>query len=47
MTEKQRDEDQRRDALLHQLLKTPPQPRPKRDRGVSSDEGAAKPTPSA
>jgi hypothetical protein len=26
--------DQQRDALLHQLLKTPPQPRPKRDRGA-------------
>jgi len=32
------DSDQRRDALLHRLLKTPPQPRPKRDR-------AAKPKP--
>jgi hypothetical protein len=26
------DNDQRRDALLLKLLKTPPQPRPKRDR---------------
>ena len=25
---------QQRDALLRQLLKTPPQPRPKRDRGA-------------
>ena len=32
--------DQRRDALLHQLLKTPPQPRPKRER----DQGKRKPT---
>lgn len=24
--------DQRRDALLHELLRTPPQPRKKRDR---------------
>jgi hypothetical protein len=28
-----RDADQRRDALLLKLLKTPPQPRPKRERG--------------
>jgi hypothetical protein len=28
------ESDQRRDALLRQLLKTPPQPRPKRDRGA-------------
>ena len=41
------DDDQRRDALLRQLLKTPPQPRPKRDRGKASDEDAAKPAPSA
>jgi hypothetical protein len=34
------DTDQRRDTLLHQLLKTPPQPRPKRDR-------AAKPKPTS
>ena len=33
------DDDQQRDALLLKLLKTPPQPRPKRDRG-------AKPKPS-
>ena len=33
--------DQRRDALLHQLLKTPPQPRPKRER----DRGNAKAAP--
>jgi len=26
------DDDQRRDALLLRLLKTPPKPRPKRDR---------------
>lgn len=29
----QEDDDQRRDALLLRLLKTPPQPRPKRERG--------------
>jgi hypothetical protein len=28
------DEDNQRDALLLALLKTPPQPRPKRDRGM-------------
>jgi hypothetical protein len=28
------DDDQRRDALLLNLLKTPPQPRPKRDRAA-------------
>lgn len=27
------EDDQRRDALLLQVLKTPPQPRPKRERG--------------
>jgi hypothetical protein len=27
------ESDQRRDALLLKLLKTPPQPRPKRERG--------------
>jgi hypothetical protein len=28
------EDDGRRDALLRQLLKTPPQPRPKRDRAA-------------
>ena len=27
------DDDQRRDALLTKLLQTPPEPRPKRERG--------------
>lgn len=30
------EEQQRRDELLLNLLKTPPQPRPKRDRGKKS-----------
>lgn len=33
------NDNQRRDALLHQLLKTPPQPRPKRDRGKPKPSG--------
>jgi hypothetical protein len=32
MAETQDEDDQRRDALLLKLLKTPPQPRPKRVR---------------
>src|SRR5689334_18705649 len=32
MSDQQNDDDQRRDALLRRLLKTPPQPRPKRER---------------
>jgi hypothetical protein len=32
MTDQQSDDDQRRDKLLLRLLKTPPQPRPKRER---------------
>lgn len=35
MTEFSTEEQQRRDKLLLDLLKTPPQPRPKRDRGKS------------
>jgi hypothetical protein len=30
----QPDDEKQRDALLRQLLKTPPQPRPKRDRSA-------------
>jgi hypothetical protein len=37
------DADQRRDAMLLRALKTPPQPRPKRDRGKPSH----KPNPDA
>ncbi len=33
MHEQNHEEEQRRDELLLNLLKTPPQPRPKRDRG--------------
>jgi hypothetical protein len=32
MSDQQSDDDQRRDKLLLRLLKTPPQPRPKRER---------------
>jgi hypothetical protein len=33
MIDQQSDDEQRRDKMLLRLLKTPPQPRPKRDRG--------------
>ena len=33
MNSQEGDDGQRRDALLRRLLKTPPQPRPKRERG--------------
>ena len=36
MSDQQDDDDQRRDNLLLRLLKTPPQPRPKRKRGKGS-----------
>ena len=48
------EDDQRRDALLLNLLKTPPQPRPKRERGKDklsgnpvSDASDDKPGPAA
>jgi hypothetical protein len=34
---------QRRDALLLRLLKTPPQPRPKRERKASAPQGKKRP----
>jgi len=42
-TDSEHGAEQRRDALLVRLLKTPPQPRPKRDRGnaKSSQNGAS------
>lgn len=36
------DADQRRDALLLRLLKTPPQPRPKRERAPVATKGTKK-----
>lgn len=37
------EEQQRRDTLLLNLLKTPPQPRPKRDRGKEATRGSDEP----
>jgi hypothetical protein len=48
------DDEQRRDRLLLKLLKTPPQPRPKRERGKDKPTqfrakraSAGKPAPAA
>lgn len=40
------DDDQRRDALLLKALKTPPQQRPKRDRGKPSPKSEGVESPS-
>lgn len=38
----QEDENRRRDELLLKLLKTPPQPRPKHERGENGSKDKAK-----
>jgi len=42
MTDQGSDDAQRRDAILLRLLKTPPQPRPKRERGKRASDKAGK-----
>jgi hypothetical protein len=38
MSEEKSQDDQRRDRLLLRLLKAPPQPRPKRERGPAREQ---------
>ena len=49
MTESRNQEpsEQRRDELLRRLLKTPPQPRPKRERGKSDSKPSGDKKPKA
>ena len=42
MSDQRNDEEQRRDQLLLRLLKTPPQPRPQRDRGKEVSQAQSK-----